>query len=628
MMMGGGPRHGGFLAQEARRAKNRSVTLKRLLVYFGPYRLNLVVVGILILVGTAFTVLSPFLLGQAVDCYIAPSVASRCALTATPSPDLTGLLGLVAVMTLIAILDAAASGGQFFLMALSGQKVVAKLREEAFSKIHVLSVRYFTEHEVGDVMSRLTNDVDTITQAVNFGLVRMVASVLSIAGIVVAMFAISTALAAASLVVAPLIILVTVFLSSRARLAYRETRVQMGSVNADLQEGIVGVREAQAFSREDENIVQFRRTNEANRQANVRAVAITSMLMPSLNVLSTLATAIVAGVGGILAVRALPVLGQVVSVGVIVAFLNYVGRFYMPIQQVAQLWTTLQSALAGAERIFELLDEPLDVADAPDAIALPPIQGRVEFRDVAFAYSDSMAGSNDQCVVCGVSMVADPGKMIALVGPTGAGKTTLVNLIPRFYDVSEGAVLIDGHDVRTVTQDSLRRQIGVVLQDTFLFSATVRENIRYGRPAATDEEVEAAARVSMAHEFIVRLPQGYETLLGERGNNLSQGQRQLIAIARAALADPRILILDEATSSVDTRTERLIQKALAELMRGRTSFVVAHRLSTIRNADQVLVVMDRHIVERGTHQELLALRGRYYELYTSNTLARRDETEA
>ncbi len=628
MMMGGGPRHGGFLAQEARRAKNRSATLKRLLVYFGPYRLNLVVVGILILVGTAFTVLSPFLLGQAVDCYIAPSVASRCALTATPSPDLTGLLGLVAVMTLIAILDAAASGGQFFLMALSGQKVVAELREEAFSKIHVLSVRYFTEHEVGDVMSRLTNDVDTITQAVNFGLVRMVASTLSIAGIVVAMFAISTALAAASLVVAPLIILVTVFLSSRARLAYRETRVQMGSVNADLQEGIVGVREAQAFSREDENIVQFRRTNEANRQANVRAVAITSMLMPSLNVLSTLATAIVAGVGGILAVRALPVLGQVVSVGVIVAFLNYVGRFYMPIQQVAQLWTTLQSALAGAERIFELLDEPLDVADAPDAIALPPIQGRVEFRDVAFAYSDSMAGSNDQCVVCGVSMVADPGKMIALVGPTGAGKTTLVNLIPRFYDVSEGAVLIDGHDVRTVTQDSLRRQIGVVLQDTFLFSATVRENIRYGRPAATDEEVEAAARVSMAHEFIVRLPQGYETLLGERGNNLSQGQRQLIAIARAALADPRILILDEATSSVDTRTERLIQKALAELMRGRTSFVVAHRLSTIRNADQVLVVMDRHIVERGTHQELLALRGRYYELYTSNTLARRDETEA
>ena len=348
--------------------------------------------------------------------------------------------------------------------------------------------------------------------------------------------------------------------------------------------------------------------------------------MPSLSVLSTVATAIVAGVGGVMAVRGQPVLGQVVTIGVIVAFLGYVSRFFQPITQIAQLWTSIQSALAGAERVFELLDEKPDIVDAPGAAALPPIEGRVEFRDVSFRYNDAISGKDEsECVVRDVNLTAEPGQVVALVGPTGAGKTTLVNLIPRFYDVTAGAVLVDGYDVRQVTQESLRRQIGVVLQDTFLFSTTVRENIRYGRPDATDEEVESAARISSAHDFIQRLPQGYETMLGERGNNLSQGQRQLMAIARAALASPRILILDEATSSVDTRTERLIQKALGVLMKGRTSFVVAHRLSTIRNADQVLVIMDHEIVERGTHEALLARRGRYYDLYMSNTLARHEE---
>lgn len=624
--MMGGPGHGGLLAQEARRATNRSATLSRLVRYFAPYKLMLAVVGFLILASTAFTIISPYLLGQAIDCFIAPSDASRCALTATPAQDLSGLLTVVLVMGAIAVLDALSGGGQFFLMSLTGQRVVKQLRDEAFDKIHELSVRYFTEHEAGDVMSRLTNDVDTLTQAVNFGLVRMIAGVLSIVGIVGAMLALSTALAVITLSIAPVMVLVTVFLSDLARRAYRDTRVQMGSVNADLQESIAGVREAQAFNREDENIEQFRRTNDANRRANIRAVTITSALMPSLTVLSTTATALVAGVGGIMVVRGQPVLGQMVSVGVIVAFLNYVGRFYQPIQQIAQLWTQLQSAIAGAERVFELLDEKPDIVDAPDAIVLPPIQGKVEFRNVSFRYSDAIAGmGNGESVVTDVNLVAEPGQVMALVGPTGAGKTTLVNLIPRFYDVTQGAVLVDGYDVRSVTQESLRRQIGLVLQDTFLFSTSVRENIRYGRPDASDAEVETAAKISLAHEFIQRLPQGYDTLLGERGNNLSQGQRQLIAIARAALANPRILILDEATSSVDTRTERLIQAALSELMKGRTSFVVAHRLSTIRNADQVLVVMDHRIVERGTHQELLALRGRYYELYTSNTLARREE---
>jgi ATP-binding cassette subfamily B protein len=615
-----------MMGAEARRAKNTRETLSRLLGYFAPYRLILLGVLVLILLGTAVQVTSPFLLGQAVDCFIAPTPASRCALTQHPAPSLNGLLMVVLVMALLAVLGAACSGLQFYLMAQAGQRVIKQLRDNSFEQIHRLSVSYFTEHEFGDVMSRLTNDVDTITQAVNFGLVQVVSGSLALVGIVVAMLALNTSLALVSLLVVPAMAAVTVFLSDRARRAYRTSREQMGAVNADLQESISGVREAQAFNREAENIEQFRRTNDANRQANIRAVTITAALMPSLTLLSVIATAIVAGVGGVLAVRGQPVLGQIVTVGVIVAFLNYVGRFYQPIQMIAQMWTQLQSAIAGAERIFELHDEKPEIADAPDALALPPIKGRVEFRNVSFGYNDSATAGEEVCTVCDINLTAEPGQVVALVGPTGAGKTTIINLIPRFYDVKDGAVLIDGHDVRQVTQESLRKQIGVVLQDTYLFSTTVRENIRYGRPDATDEEVEAAAKISLAHDFIMRLPEGYDTILGERGNNLSHGQRQLIAIARAALANPRILILDEATSSVDTRTERLIQRALADLMKGRTSFVVAHRLSTIRNADQVLVVMDGEIVERGTHQQLLARRGRYYDLYTSNVLGRSVET--
>jgi len=626
MMMGGGHGPGGMLRQEARRAKNTGETLARLLGYFAPYRLILFGVAALIILGTIASVASPFLIGQAIDCFIAPTPASRCALTQHPAPSVSSLVAVVIAMTLLAVISSAAAGLQFYLMAQAGQRVIRELRNKSFEQIHRLSVGYFTEHEFGDVMSRLTNDVDTITQAVNFGLVQVVSNSLSLIGIIIAMLALNTSLALVSLLVVPAMAGVTVFLSERARRAYRNSRLQMGAVNADLQESISGVREAQAFNREAENIEQFRRTNDANRQANIQAVTITSALMPSLTVLSVVATAIVAGVGGVLAVRGLPVLGQIVTVGVIVAFLNYVGRFYQPIQMIAQMWTQLQSAIAGAERIFELHDEKPEIANAPDAIELPPIKGRVEFRGVSFGYNDSATAGEEVCTVCDINLTAEPGQVVALVGPTGAGKTTIINMIPRFYDAKEGAVLIDGIDVRQVTQESLRRQMGIVLQDTYLFSMTVRENIRYGRPDATDEEVEAAAKISLAHDFILRLPEGYDTVLGERGNNLSHGQRQLISIARAALANPRILILDEATSSVDTRTERLIQRALAELMKGRTSFVVAHRLSTIRNADQVLVIFDGQIVERGTHQQLLALRGKYYDLYTSNTLGRSIET--
>jgi ATP-binding cassette subfamily B multidrug efflux pump len=377
----------------------------------------------------------------------------------------------------------------------------------------------------------------------------------------------------------------------------------------------------QAFNRADENIEQFKEVNAANRDANVRAVAYTSALAPTLEAFSYVGLAIVTGVGGWYLLKGQTLFGTTVTLGLVVTFLAYVQRFNQPIQQIAVLWTNIQNAIAGGERIFNIIDEKPAVVDKPAAKEMTEIQGTVEFNEVTHEYEAGVPVLNK------VSFSAEPGQTIAIVGPTGAGKTTIINLLPRFYDVTHGSVKIDGIDVRDVTAESLRRQIGIVLQDTFLFSTTVMENVRFGKPDATDEEVLAAIKLANADSFIERLPQKYQTVLGERGSGLSQGQRQLLSIARAALADPRILILDEATSSVDTRTERLIQKAFDQLLEGRTSFVIAHRLSTIRNADMILVLKDGQIIERGRHDELLAKEGFYYQLYMSQFKKQEEITE-
>lgn len=613
-MMGGFGGPSRMLNTEVQKPKNVLATIARFWPYFRPYWFAVALTLILITASAQLQVTAPELIGQAVDCYLFPRADACWYTTVNPAATITdrmgGLAGLTGWLLVIFIGGAFLQGLAFFSMNWTGQRALRQIREDVFAHIHRLSLGYFSRNEAGNVMSRITSDTDTIQQALSFALLSVVNGLLQIGLTINAMVQSNLPYALISLSVVPLMILATFYFSTQARRAFRASRQQMGNVNAGLQESIAGAREVQAFNREAESIAQFERANAANRDANIRAASFTSALNPVLEALGYVAIAIVVVVGALSALRNAPLFGTaVISLGTIFAFIQYVQRFNQPIQQIATLWTNVQNAIAGGERIFGLLDVQPDLVDAPNARPLPPIKGRVVFDHVWAEYKPG------QPVLCDVSFVAEPGQTIAIVGPTGAGKTTLVNLIPRFYDVSAGSVTIDGYDVREVTAASLRSQIGIVLQDTFLFADTVLNNIRYGRLEASDEEVIAAAKLVGAHEFIERLPDGYQTILGERGTGLSQGQRQLIAIARAALANPRILILDEATSSVDTRTERVIQRAFDQMLAGRTSFVIAHRLSTIRNADLVLMVRDGQIVERGSHDELLAQRGAYYELY-------------
>jgi ATP-binding cassette subfamily B protein len=669
----------GLMEGDTLKTRDLGETLSRLGSYFGKFTPMLLLAVVFVVVATWTQVTTPELIGQATDCFLVPigaesgfaafapstgsgqrpqaatqtnQSASNCWLgTSDPSalslthkiiygaytwdgyPALNlaaltndgrieGLGRLIAILVALFVGGALLNGLTFFAMAWSGQHVLRELRVEVFEHLHSLSLGYYNENEAGDLMSRITNDTSAIEQAISFALVQVVGGSLLLVWITYSMLSTNLPFALLSLAVAPLMFLATLYFSGQARKAFRKARREIGSVNAELQESISAVREVQAFNRADENIEQFKLVNAANRDANVRAVAFTSALAPTLEAMSYLALAIVTGVGGWYLLKGQMLMGTVVSLGLVVTFLAYVQRFNQPIQQISVLWTNIQNAIAGAERIFNILDEEPSVQSKPGAKDMPEITGKVEFDHVSSAYKEG------EPVLQDVTFTAETGQTVAIVGPTGAGKTTIINLIPRFWDPTEGQVRIDGIDVSTVTPESLRRQIGIVLQDTFLFSASVMDNIRFGRPDASDEEVYAAAKLAYADTFIERLPEKYDTVLGERGSGLSQGQRQLLSIARAALSDPRILILDEATSSVDTRTERLIQKAFDELLKGRTAFVIAHRLSTIVNADAILVLDKGRIVERGVHDELLAKKGFYYDLYMSQFKKQEEEVQS
>jgi ATP-binding cassette subfamily B multidrug efflux pump len=491
------------------------------------------------------------------------------------------------------------------IMAWVGQSIIYDLRKKLFAHLQDLSLGFYSRYSVGRVITRAINDVETLRDFMTWAVLAIARDVFTLALIILVMLEMNMRLALLTFSVLPIMVFITVLFRRASRLAYRKVRAAVSWVNSVLAENVNGVRVVQAFSRQQQNYEHFRDyVNRYHLERAIGAARISSVFSPSVDLLGAIATGLVVWLGGA------AVLGQTITAGVLVAFILYIDRFFDPIRDLSRRYDALQSTMIGWERIIGLLDTPIGVQDAPDAEELPVIQGEVSFEHVSFHYSDDPAP-----ILTNIDLHIRAGETVALVGETGAGKTTLVKLLSRFHDPTSGRILVDGHDLRSVSQASLRRQMGVVLQDPFLFNGTVRQNIRFGRLEATDAEVEAAARAVGAHDFIFNLRKGYETSVEEGGVILSVGQRQLVSFARALLADPRILVLDEATSSVDTQTEQIIQKALARLLKGRTSFVIAHRLSTITNADRIIVIHNGQIVEQGTHTELLEGQGMYYDLY-------------
>lgn len=574
------------------KAQDTRQALMRLVAYLAPFRTGIVVVLVFVVIYTVLGLLSPYLIGVAIDDYIVPKRIAQ----------LPQIALLMLAVYLVNNLFQALAGRT---MASVSQRALQKLRQDLFHHLQTLPMQFFDRNPAGQLMSRLTNDIDAINQAVSQNVTSLVASVLSLIGILVAMFVLDVWLALATLVVVPIMFWFTQFVATYTRRGFRELQRSMGELNAVMEEAISGQKVVKAFGRNESVLATFKVQNEQAYNAGVTANNYALLLMPLTSVLGNFFIIVLTAFGGWLALR------DLVTVGVIATFIIYAQNFINPLRQLANMYNAIQGALAGAERVFEIMDIASEVDTAVDDTPPATIRGDVSFNAVQFAYDVGTP------ILRTMSLHANAGQMFALVGPTGAGKTTIINLVSRFYEINEGSIQIDGVDIRRLPKDWLRRQLGLVLQDTFLFSDTVMENIRFGRLDATDEECMRAAEMAEADSFINQLPHGYQTMLSERANNLSQGQRQLLAIARMMLANPRILILDEATSSIDTRTEARIQRALLRLMAGRTSFVIAHRLSTIRDADQVLVVNGGEIVERGTHDELLAQRGLYHHLYVS-----------
>ena len=578
----GGDQHGQVYNQRV---------MSRMLVYLRPHMKMMALAFAAMLADSGLTLLAPYLLKITVD-------------TCISTGDQAGLI-LISIWTAAAFLGLyLATLIQQYLLSLVGQRMLANIRRDLFIHLQELSLSYHDAHIVGVTVSRVMNDVATINDLLSQGIITLIGDLFVLVGIIVVMLVMNLRLALLAFTVLPLMLLVTIWFSRRARVAFRETRTSVAKVVGGLAEDIAGVRVIQAFGQESTTQENFSAVNEVNRNANISAMSLSFIFLPAIEFLGILATAIVLWFGG----RAVG--SGDVTLGVLVAFLAYVIRFFEPVQELSRMFTTLQSAMAGGEQVVKLLDTLPEVLDAPDALDVPEIKGRVTFEHVSFRYRPELPE-----VLRDINLEIQPGQTVALVGPTGAGKTSIGNLLARFYDASDGAILIDGRDVRSLKQRQLHRQIGLVPQDSFLFSGTIADNIRFGRPDASPDEVEHAAKLANAHEFIAAKPEGYATRIQEGASNLSVGQRQLVCIARAILTDPRILVLDEATSNVDSLTESLIQDALRKLLHGRTAVVIAHRLSTIRNADLICVVQDGQIVEQGQHEALLALGKVYSTLY-------------
>jgi ATP-binding cassette, subfamily B, multidrug efflux pump len=587
---GFGPRRGPVV-----KPKDFNSTLKRLWDYIGKERKWLTLISLFILVDAAITLAGPYLIGVSID-----------AMSKTDaSVNLNILQITVSTLALAYIADALLTFLQGWLMAGVSQRIVMNLRAALFEKLQKLPVAFFDVRPHGEVMSRLSNDIDNVSTTISQSTTQLMSGAITLIGSLIMMIVLSPTLTLASLITVPMVILLTRTITKRTGVVFKNQQVQLGKLNGHVEETISGIQVVKAFNHEEKAISEFNMINAELCEVGMKAQIWSGFLQPLMTVINNVGFAVVALVGGTLAVKGY------ITVGVIASFVSYSRQFVRPMNDLASIYNVLQSGVAGAERVFEVLDEKEEPKDLPDAVVLENPKGHVVFENVSFGYR------SDVPILRDVSFDSEPGLSTALVGPTGAGKTTIVNLVTRFYDVTSGNIYIDGREIREYTRDSLRRCFGIVLQDTYLFSGTIKENIKYGKPYATDEEVEAAAAAANADVFIRRLPERYDTQLSENGGNLSQGQRQLLAIARVILAKPSILILDEATSSIDTRTELHIQDALLGIMQDRTSFIIAHRLNTIRDANTIMVIDGGEIVEKGSHAELLEQEGIYYRMFVN-----------